>query len=173
MLFRSPKGQAGPWIGVSQIRGILRHKQTPQLGRLAGPSGRLRPIQTEALEHRVLPLPTQTRGPSPAPAPAEAPPPDQSWCAALPAEPMTALSARGHLTLGAVVIRRGEAGGARQQGWAQEESRRRERGPGTRPRAPAFLCRLRRPLALLSPASRYGLVQPPQPFRPPPSPALR
>ena len=110
---------------------------------------------------------------SPAPAPAEAPPPDQSWCAALPAEPMTALSARGHLTLGAVVIRRGEAGGARQQGWAQEESRRRERGPGTRARAPAFLCRLRRPLALLSPASRYGLVQPPQPFRPPPSPALR
>lgn len=88
---------------------------------------------------------------SPAPAPAEAPPPGQSWRAALPAEPMTALSARGHLTLGAVVIRRGEAGGARQQGWAQAESRRRERGPGTRARAPAFLCRQRRPLACLPP----------------------
>ncbi|XP_043756500.1 atherin-like [Cervus elaphus] len=74
---------------------------------------------------------------SPAPSPAEAPPPDQSWRAALPAEPMTALSARGHLTLGAVVIRRGEAGGARQRGWAQAESRRRERGPGARARARA------------------------------------
>ncbi|KAM7233862.1 hypothetical protein CapIbe_015998 [Capra ibex] len=64
---------------------------------------------------------------------------------------MTALSARGHLTLGAVVIRRGEAGGARQQGWAQAESRRRERGPGTRARAPAFPCRQQRPLACLPP----------------------
>nr|CAI9696961.1 unnamed protein product [Rangifer tarandus platyrhynchus] len=53
---------------------------------------------------------------------------------------MTALSARGHLTLGAVVIRRGEAGGARQRGWAQAESRRRERGPGARARARPRFC---------------------------------
>jgi hypothetical protein len=41
---------------------------------------------------------------------------------------MVALSARGHLTPGAVVIRRSEAGGARQQGWALAGSRPRERG---------------------------------------------
>ncbi|XP_078294685.1 uncharacterized protein LOC144614580 [Panthera onca] len=45
---------------------------------------------------------------------------------------MEALSARGHLTPGTVVIRRGEAGGARQQGWALAGSRLRERGPGAR-----------------------------------------
>ncbi|XP_034796009.1 uncharacterized protein LOC103786269 isoform X2 [Pan paniscus] len=48
---------------------------------------------------------------------------------------MAALSALGHLTPGAVVIRRGEAGGARQQGWALAVSRRRERGRGARARA--------------------------------------
>lgn len=82
-----------------------------------------------------LPTSRPTSLHSSAPAPAEAPPPSQSWRAALPAEPMEALSARGHLTRGAVVIRRGEAGGARQQGWALAGSRPRERGSGARARA--------------------------------------
>ncbi|KAM5207911.1 uncharacterized protein RBU33_008944 [Hipposideros larvatus] len=100
---------------------------------------------------------------SPAPAPAEAPPPSQSWRAALPAGPMAALSARGHLTPGAVVIRCGEAGGARQQGWALARSRRRKREPGARARARPRAHRRGRWLSRLPPSATV-LFPPPQPF---------
>ncbi|XP_037062364.1 serine/threonine-protein kinase LMTK3-like [Peromyscus leucopus] len=87
----------------------------------------------------------------PRPASVGAPPPSQSRRTALPAEPMAALSARGHLTQGAVVIRRGEAGGARQRGWAPAGSRWRERGR-ERARAPG------RPPPPLAPSLLPGRV---------------
>ncbi|CAK7322106.1 hypothetical protein VULLAG_LOCUS23793 [Vulpes lagopus] len=82
---------------------------------------------------------------------------------------MAALSARGHLTPGAVVIRRGEAGGARQQGWALAGSLPGERGLGARARARARTVRRGRSLfrlppratVLLSPLGPSARLQPP------------
>lgn len=81
---------------------------------------------------------------------------------------MAALSARGHLTPGAVVIRLGEAGGARQRGWALAWRRRRERGR-ERARAPEPFSAAARSLAccLLPPScSTRSALPPASLFRP-------
>ncbi|XP_052583226.1 uncharacterized protein LOC128103158 [Peromyscus californicus insignis] len=103
----------------------------------------------------------------PRPASVGAPPPSQSRRTALPVEPMAALSARGHLTQGAVVIRRGEAGGARQRGWAPAGSRWRERGR-ERARAPGQSTAAACP----EPSPWPRCPQPPRPPRAPCSRAL-